>query len=74
MIFIGILWTLKINMKGKFIMFIIYILSTYLTLHFMDTGAYFENLILTNVSIAVIPSVIVFVTYLTLKGTWTRKT
>ena len=73
-IFLAILWTLKINKKGKFIMLTIYILSTYLTLHFMDTGAYFENLLLTNVSIAIIPTVIVFVTYLTFKGIWTQRT
>ena len=63
-----ILWNLKINRKGKLILAIIYILSSYLTLHFVDTGAYFENLMLTNLSVAIIPTLIFYSAYLLLKN------
>jgi hypothetical protein len=68
LIFSAILWTLKLNIKGKLLMMIIYLLSTYLTFLFVNTGAYFENLILINVSIAVIPSIIVSGAYLLMKN------
>jgi hypothetical protein len=67
-IFLLIIWNLDLNRLGKSILTITYFLSTYLTFHFINTGAYFENLALTNTSIAVIPSIVIIIAYLALRS------
>ena len=72
-IFFAVLWKLKLTIKGKLLMFIVYILSMYLTIHFTNTGSYFENLALINISVAIIPSLITYGAYLILKNKFQKK-
>ena len=68
LVFLIIVWTLKWNTTGKLLIILIFLLSTYLTFHFIETGAYFENFMRTNIALAIVPSAVVYVSYLILKN------
>lgn len=67
-VFMLIVWKLSLNWKGKFILTACFVLSTYLTHHFIETGAYYENILLTNLSLIIIPAAVVLLAFAILKN------
>ena len=67
-LFAVVLWTLNLNIRRKLLMGVVYAISGYLTLRFIYTGAYFENVASIIIALAIVPSVVVCGVYFLFKS------
>src|ERR1043166_9444264 len=68
-----VLWTIKLNLKGKLILGTIFILTTLLTFKLVDNLPYNEYETIINVVIIVVPLTIVSISYMGLKTRFQKK-
>ena len=66
-IFLTILFNIKLKAKGKMILVTVYAVSAILTFRLVDNIPYKQNITLINIIVVVVPLVIVYGTYLGLK-------